>query len=66
MSHEHSLWLRNEVANKPPTPDSPGWHLWRCWTLLMGVTGIDVARAHKILHHKRPKLFPLIDNQTLP
>lgn len=31
----------------------------------MSLPGVDVAITHKILHHKRPDFFPLIDNQTL-
>lgn len=54
-----------ELTSKPER-GSRAWALWAAWTLLMGVEGVDVARAHKILHHKRPKLFPLIDNKTLP
>lgn len=54
-----------ELTNEPEK-GSRAWALWAAWTLLMGVEGVDVARAHKILHHKRPRLFPLIDNKTLP
>ncbi len=41
------------------------WHMWRAWWLLMSLSGINVAITHKILHHKRPDIFPLIDNGTL-
>ena len=30
----------------------------------MGVPGIDLAVSHKILHHKRPGLCPLLDRVT--
>ena len=50
----------------PPTrTSSPAWPIWRAWSILMGIEGVDIARTHKILHHKRPKVFPLIDNETV-
>lgn len=39
--------------------------MWRAWYLFRLVPGIKVARTHKILHHRRPELFPLLDNRTL-
>lgn len=54
-----------QISTAPNDEADPAWPLWRAWTILMGVPGIEVARAHKILHHKRPSVFPLIDNQTL-
>ena len=56
---------RDEVVTPPSNPDRPAWAMWRAWTILMGVEGVDVARAHKILHHKRPSVFPLLDNATM-
>lgn len=56
----------DQVSVAPADEGAPGWPLWRAWTILMGVPGIQVARAHKILHHKRPSVFPLIDNETIP
>lgn len=56
---------RDEVQTKPPDDASPAWQVWRAWTILMGVEGINIARTHKILHHKRPSVFPLIDNKTI-
>lgn len=43
---------------------SVGWWMYRAWALLMGARDIDVAVTHKLLHHKRPDLFPLLDRQT--
>ena len=31
----------------------------------MVTPGLKVALVHKTLHHKRPYLFPLLDNQTV-
>jgi len=56
---------RDQVATPPTQASDAAWPVWRAWTILMGVAGIDLARTHKILHHKRPNTFPLIDNQTL-
>lgn len=56
----------DQVSKAPSEQSAPEWPLWRAWTILMGVPGIEVARAHKILHHKRPSVFPLIDNETTP
>lgn len=54
---------RDDIIEAPA--EGPAWHLWRLWTILMSLPGVDVAITHKILHHKRPDFFPLIDNQTL-
>jgi hypothetical protein len=49
-----------DIAEVPPEA-SPAWG-WRAWSLLMGAKGVGIAVAHKTLHHKRPSVFPLIDN----
>lgn len=61
-----TFWdLSSEQVGHPPGPeDEVAWPIWRAWWLLRGVPGLNVARVHKILHHKRPKLFPLIDRKT--
>lgn len=56
----------DQVSTAPLDQSAPEWPLWRAWTILMGVPGVEVARAHKTLHHKRPSVFPLIDNETIP
>ena len=38
--------------------------MWRAWRLLDGITTIAVAISNKVLHHKRPWLFPLLDRKT--
>ncbi len=55
---------RSEVAVPPQAPHERAWPIWRAWTVLMGVDNIKTARAHKILHHKRPDVFPLLDQKT--
>jgi hypothetical protein len=44
---------------------APATWLWRAWRLLQGFNGIDVAISHKVLHHKRPWFFPLLDGKTV-
>jgi hypothetical protein len=44
--------------------DWTAWAMCRAWELLMRIPGFDIARTHKVLHHKRPKQFPLLDNRT--
>lgn len=53
-----------DFDERPPTPDSPSWWVWRAWALLMGLHGIDRAITHKLLHCKRPWLFPMLDSVT--
>ncbi|MGH3848376.1 MAG: DUF6308 family protein, partial [Pseudonocardiaceae bacterium] len=57
--------LDRDAVVTEPTDVAKAWPVWRAWTVLMGVAGIDVARCHKILHHKRPRVFPLLDNKTV-
>ncbi len=67
----------NHLAKSPPfweldrneldEPTSRGTHEWwigRAWYLLIRQADVGVAVTHKTLHHKRPKLFPLLDSVT--
>jgi hypothetical protein len=54
------------IGAVPAAAGSVGWCVWRAWEVLMGVPQVNVAVAHKTLHHKRPWLFPLLDSQTEP
>lgn len=47
-----------------PSESSPAWYIWRAWWLLNGVYNVNTATSHKILHHKRPWQFPLLDAET--
>lgn len=53
------------IVEAPTGSSDPSYPIWRAWTLLMGVEGIDLARTHKTLHHRRPEVFPLLDNRTI-
>ncbi len=41
------------------------WWLDRAWWLLMSTPGVGATITHKVLHHKWPHLFPLLDRKTL-
>jgi len=56
---------RNHLGSSPPPASTPAWWLWRAWALLMGLEDIGIAVAYKTLHHKRPWLFPIFDNETM-
>jgi hypothetical protein len=55
---------RDEVSNDPPD-GTVGRHLYEAWRQGAATPGLGVARVHKVLHHKRPQLVPLLDNKTL-
>jgi hypothetical protein len=40
--------------------------LYQAWWLLMSAPNVGVAVTHKILHHKLPRLAPLLDGRTAP
>ncbi|SDG35750.1 DUF6308 family protein [Klenkia brasiliensis] len=62
-----SFWELNASAvGLQPPAGSPGEAMTKAWSELMSTNGVDIARAHKLLHHKLPCLFPLIDRQTRP
>jgi hypothetical protein len=54
-----------EVLSNPPE-GSAGDALKAAWAEFMGTAHVDVARTHKVLHHKHPRHFPLIDGKTAP
>ena len=58
--------LPSEEAGRYPTPGSTGAALNRAWEELMRTDGVAVALTHKLLHHKKPDLFPLLDGKTKP
>ena len=62
---EVAFWTLSEEEVAQPKDDNLGWLLNHAWSLLMWADGVGVALAHKILHHKMPRLFPLIDGETL-
>ncbi len=55
---------RDQVGTSPPQ-GSAGWHLCKAWEQGMATPELGVARVHKTMHHKRPCLFPLLDNETI-
>jgi hypothetical protein len=59
-------WL-GAVPRVPPVPPAgtTEWWLWRAWALLRGLSGVGPTITHKVLHHKRPWLFPIVDTETV-
>jgi hypothetical protein len=52
-----------ELADNPPDK-TVGWLLNEAWQQMMNTPGVGTALAHKVLHHKRSALFPLLDRRT--
>ncbi|MGH2662486.1 MAG: DUF6308 family protein [Actinomycetota bacterium] len=68
INEETKFWRlsRTEIAPEgEPVRGTDAWWMHRAWWLLMGAPDIEVTITHKILHHKRPDVFPLIDRSTL-
>jgi hypothetical protein len=53
-----------DLGERPPVSNSVSWWVWRAWALLMGLDNVDRAVTHKLLHRKRPWLFPMLDSVT--
>jgi hypothetical protein len=56
---------RGELADDPPH-GTVGWSLTGAWRQMMATPDVGLALTHKVLHHKRPALFPMLDNLTAP
>ena len=60
----------DDAGLDPDGPNAPSaaraWPLYRAWYLLEATPGVGIATAHKVLHHKLPRLAPLMDNRTFP
>ena len=62
-----AFWdLPVEEVIHPEPSGSAGEALSAAWAECFYTDGVGIALAHKMLHHKRPRLFPLIDQQTAP
>lgn len=62
-----AFWdLPIEEVIEPLPAGSTGAALTDAWEQCHYTAHMGVALTHKMLHHKRPRLFPLIDRQTLP
>lgn len=48
-----------------PPEGSVSWAIHRSWAILTSVPDCGRTITHKILHHKWPNLFPLIDARTV-
>lgn len=59
------FWEYDERAvGEQPADGDQAWPLWRAWSIVEAVPGAGIAVTHKVLHHKRPSVFPLLDNKT--
>lgn len=62
-----TFWGLSREELLQPEHDTQGWFLSRCWWLLRGAAGPSAwVTTYKVLHHIRPKVFPLIDRSTGP
>jgi hypothetical protein len=52
-----------ELADSPPS-NSVGAELIAAWQQMTATPEIGIALTHKVLHQKRPHLFPLLDRKT--
>lgn len=67
IDDETTFWGLSREELVQPEHDSQGWSLSRCWWLLRGAAGPSAwVTTYKVLHHIRPRLFPLIDRSTGP
>jgi hypothetical protein len=66
IEEEVTFWeLREDRLIDIPGEECPERHLWLAWCHMITMPEIGVALTHKVLHHKRPRLFPLADGQTI-
>lgn len=69
LSPEVDFWdLKPDLLRECPpasTPPVPEYLMWKAWCLLDAVDGVGPAIASKVLHHKRPNQFPVLDSLTL-
>lgn len=61
-----TFWALNPAwLGAVPPAGAEEWWLWRAWALLRGLSGVGPTITHKVLHHKRPWLFPIVDTKTV-
>lgn len=61
-----TFWALNPASlGAVPPARTAEWWLWRAWALLRGLSGVGPTITHKVLHHKRPWLFPIVDTETV-
>jgi len=65
IPEQFAFWELPRADIREDPKEGPGHWIWRAWWLAMGAAGSGVAVTHKTLHHKRPRVFPLLDNETL-
>jgi uncharacterized protein DUF6308 len=55
-----------ELETEAPPHDQTSWWIWRALTLRMGLPQVERTVTQKLLHRKRPQLFPMLDSPTSP
>jgi hypothetical protein len=63
QAREFSELTLAELADDP-SAGTAGWFLNKAWQQMMNTPDVGRALTHKILHHKQPALFPLLDRRT--
>jgi hypothetical protein len=53
----------DELGDRPPE-GTAGKLMMLAWRQMMATPNVGIALTHKVLHHKQPTLFPLLDNLT--
>jgi hypothetical protein len=65
LADGRTFWeLPTEEVGRDPADDSAGGALLRAWRECHRTGAVKTALTHKLLHHKRPDLFPMVDNRT--
>jgi hypothetical protein len=61
-----TFWALNPatLGLNPPPAGTVERRVWEAWAIPMELTGAGKAITHKILHRKRPWLFPMLDDKT--
>ena len=62
---DKTFWDLPPAEVKQLPDGSNAWWMNHAVKLLVAVHGVQFTVAHKTLHHKRPLLFPLLDNETV-
>jgi hypothetical protein len=67
VSEGFAFWHLNPQEVSPrstPIEGSDAWLLHRAWFLMNCVPSVGPTISHKILHHRWPDLFPVVDKRT--
>jgi hypothetical protein len=54
------LRLAPDAVSDSPAEGTAGWYLYKAWQQGVATPELSIARVHKVLHHKHPRLVPLL------